>query len=125
MNLSHIDEPPRPDEPLSVTAEDELGFPEILRFLRHRLERDLWDRPILIDARAATLNVTVADMEELLQAVRQSSVSAPPARTALLTSNPVNYGTARMYMSFATEIDPEFAVFHDVDVALAWLAGRG
>lgn len=109
------------DEPLFVVVEGELGLPEILAFLRERVESHLWDRPIFIDAQAATLILTAADVEELLYSVRQWSISAPPARTALLTSDPVNYGMARMYMLFGYEIDPQFEVFRDSDIALAWL----
>ena len=113
-----------PNEPLSVVIEGELGLPEILAFLRDRAELGLWNQRLLIDAHSATFNVTLADIDELLRAVQQSSISKTPARTALLTANPLNYGMARMYMSFAEEIDPQFAVFRDSDVALAWLASR-
>jgi hypothetical protein len=114
--------------PTAVAVEGVLRLPELLVHLQARVERGYWNRPVFIDARKATIAITTQEVEQLIQALRKVSralrsmnCSAPPARTAMLTKDPLNYGMARMYMSFAGADDPDFAVFYDKDLALAWL----
>ena len=79
--------------------------------------------PQLIDAREAQHELSVADMRRLVDLVEKAPGGASPRRTALVVTNMVDYGMARMYGALAAETDPGFAVFQDLAEAEAWLAG--
>jgi hypothetical protein len=82
--------------------------------------RDL-DRPELIDGRGATTDLTTADVRRLVQRAGAMLRTVDLGPTAIVTTNDVVYGMARMYSILAEGIGVNVEVFRDIDAATTWL----
>jgi len=82
--------------------------------------RDL-DRPELIDARGAQTTVTGDQVRELVKRAADMLRLVDLGPTAIVTTNDVVYGMARMYSVLAEGAGVVAEVFTDIDAATAWL----
>lgn len=84
------------------------------------------DYPVLSDLRDLDMRfVSADDVRKLVEHVALNRLSIAPIRHAILVSQPVSFGLARMYELLAQETDPQqIGVFYDADKAHAWLAER-
>jgi hypothetical protein len=82
--------------------------------------RDL-DRPELFDARGATTDLTTQEVRRLVQRAAGMLRLVELGPTAIVTTNDVLYGMARMYSVLAEGVGAAADVFHDVESATGWL----
>jgi len=82
--------------------------------------RDL-HRPELIDARDATTNVTALQVRLLIKRAASMLRVVDLGPTAIVTTNDVVYGMARMYSILAEGAGVHAEVFRDMRSANSWL----
>ena len=82
--------------------------------------RDL-HRPELIDARDAFTDVTPVQVRRLIQRAANTLQVADVGPTAIVTTNDVVYGMARMYSILAESVGITAEVFRDLQSAHRWL----
>ena len=82
--------------------------------------RDL-HRAELIDARGATTNVTALQVRLLVQRAASMLRVVDVGPTAIVTTNDVVYGMARMYSILAENLGVNAEVFRDMQAANVWL----
>jgi hypothetical protein len=80
------------------------------------------DLPELIDARDASTNLTPHDVRLLVHRVRDMVRAQPFGPTAVVTTDDVAFGMARMFSILIEPARVVFEVFRDVARADAWLA---
>jgi hypothetical protein len=107
---------------LFTTAEGLVCYEEVQRHLdAEAAANDLGYREI-IDASAASTNITVDQTKELARRLEALMHGAPFGRTAVVTNNDVVFGMTRM-LSILSELwsGPQIEVFRSFDDGLAWL----
>lgn len=82
--------------------------------------RDL-HRAELIDARGATTDVTGAQVRQLVQRSAEMLRTVDWGPTAIVTTDDVAYGMARVYAILAEHVGVNAEVFRDMRSATAWL----
>jgi hypothetical protein len=106
---------------LMTRADGVVTFREIDEHLDvEQRNRDL-HRPELIDARGATTDVTALQVRLLIQRAASMLRAADVGPTAIVTSNDVVYGMARMYSILAEGAGVHAEVFRDMSSANMWL----
>jgi hypothetical protein len=106
---------------LLTHADGVLTFHEINAHLHlEERNRDL-DLPELFDARGATTDLTAEQVRRLVQRASDMLRVTPLGATAIVTTNDVLYGMARMYSVLAERVGAVAEVFRDVDSATQWL----
>ena len=109
-----------------ATGHGVIRFDDLAAHLEALVAGGVGHLPQLIDARDAEHDLSVSDMRRLVALVgRLRAAHGLRHRTALAVSTPVAFGMARMYGALAETVDPDFAVFHDLDEADAWLRATG
>jgi len=106
---------------LVTTAEGLVTFDDITAHLDlEEHNRDL-SRPELIDARHVTTNVTADQIRRLAQRAADMLPRVRLGATAVVTTNDVAFGMARMYSVFAESAGALVEVFRDLEAASGWL----
>jgi hypothetical protein len=113
---------------LVTRADGVVTFDEINAHLDlEQRNRDL-DRPELIDARGATTDLTTEQVRQLVRRAADMLRLVELGATAIVTTDDVLYGMARMYSILAEGVGAASEVFRDVESATRWLnrvsAGR-
>src|SRR5262249_7036114 len=85
-------------------------------------DREL-DRPELIDARGAKTDITADQVRRLVRRASEMLKVVDLGPTAIVTTDDVFYGMARMYSVLAESVGAAADVFHDVESATRWLDG--
>ena len=75
----------------------------------------------MFDARQATTNLTSAEVRHLVERMRSKAVVGTLGPTALVTTNDVVFGMARMYSLMSDTFDHRFTVFRSMIEAERWL----
>jgi hypothetical protein len=86
-------------------------------------ERGL-DLPELFDARGASTNVTPAQVRQLVSRAHTTLQERPLGPTAIVVTDDMAFGMARMYAILANRLGIVVEVFRDVESAEEWLASR-
>jgi hypothetical protein len=78
---------------------------------------------VLVDLRRTDSSVRSSEaLRSLAEFMgRQPAVSAARPRVAVIASEDLSFGLARMYQVFSDTVSWDFAVFRAPDAALAWL----
>jgi hypothetical protein len=106
---------------LVTRAEGVVTFQEIDGHLDlEQRNRDL-HRPELIDARGATTNITPLQVRLLIQRAANMLRLVDVGPTAIVTTNDIVYGMARMYSILAESLGVNAEVFRDLPSANGWL----
>ena len=106
---------------LMTRADGVVTFQEIDEHLdAEQRSRDL-HRPEVIDARGATTDVTALQVRLLIQRAASMLRVADVGPTAIVTSDDVVYGMARMYSILAESAGVHAEVFRDMQSAHVWL----
>jgi hypothetical protein len=106
---------------LVTRADGVVTFAEIDAHLDiEQRNRDL-DRPELIDARGATTDLTTQQVRQLVQPAANMLRLVELGATAIVTTDDVLYGMARMYSILAEGVGATSQVFRDVESATRWL----
>src|ERR1700674_4197692 len=77
--------------------------------------------PELFDARGATTNVTAEQVRMLVQRAADTLRRIPLGPTAIVATDDVVFGMARMYAIWTEEAGARVEVFRDVESANRWL----
>jgi hypothetical protein len=81
--------------------------------------------PILFDDYTADVrNVSVEDVKTLAGHFVWLSPQLGPGRAAMLVSEPITFGVARMFEQYASNASLTFGVFYLREEAVQWLLGR-
>jgi hypothetical protein len=106
---------------LITRADGTVTFQDITAHLDlEQRNRDL-DRPELIDARGATTDLTAAQVRQLAQRAADMLRLVELGPTAIVTTDDVLYGMARMYSVLAEGVGATAEVFRDMESATKWL----
>ena len=92
--------------------------------LEARQAAGLLDHPLIIDARDATIELTLSEVRTLAARVRAVRERVAVGPTAFVASGDLSYGVARMYASF-DEVEGlhGFGVFRTIEEAEHWIWG--
>jgi len=105
---------------VTTVAEGTVTMPEV----RAHLQRERRDLALpyreLIDARRATVNLSSAEVREIVELLRSLSRSHRPGRTAVVVSSDVAYGMMRM-LQVLVEDSCDVHPFLDLAAAEQWL----
>ena len=84
-------------------------------------ERGL-DLPELFDARGASTNVTPAQVRQLVNRAHTTLHKGPLGPTAIVVTDDMAFGMARMYAILGNPLGIVVEVFRDIESAEQWLA---
>jgi hypothetical protein len=106
-------------------ADGLVTFAELTRHLEEEQRAHGLDLPELIDARGAKTDVTSEEIWRLVKRTEDLAQRTPLGPTAIVTTDDVVYGMARMYSMLAERVGAVVEVFRDIDSAERWLANVG
>lgn len=75
----------------------------------------------LLDLGDATLELSYADMQQIVERLRSGETRLAGQRWAVIASGAVQFGLARMFEALADELPMETQVFREEGAARAWL----
>jgi hypothetical protein len=109
---------------VSTRAEGVITFAEIAEHADSQSQgRDpTYDE--LFDATGALVDLTVAQVRELVYFVSQANRKLPLGATAIVATQPVVFGLARMYSMLCESVGARVGVFRTVGEAEKWLESR-
>jgi hypothetical protein len=84
-------------------------------------QSNLLNNRLLIDARSANIELTSAEVRDLVEETRRLRNGLGPTPVAFVTERPVLYGMIRMYQILALDIHPGFCVFRNYEEAERWV----
>lgn len=106
---------------LLTHAEGVVSFEDINAHLDiEQRDRNL-DRPELIDARGATVDLTTEQIRRLVQRTTNMLRLVDLGPTAIVTTSDVVFGMARMYSLLVESAGIATEVFRDIESATRWL----
>jgi len=79
------------------------------------------DLPELVDARAASTDITPSQVRQLVNQVFELAREHPFGPTAIVATNDVAFGMARMFSMLVERFGVTIEVFRDRPAAEAWL----
>jgi hypothetical protein len=79
--------------------------------------------PELFDARGATTNLTTGQVRTLVQRAADTLRGTALGPTAIVATNDVAFGMARMYAILTEQAGARVEVFRDIESATRWLDG--
>jgi hypothetical protein len=106
---------------LLTTASGEVTFADLLEHLAAEGREGHLGAAELFDARQATTNLTSAEVRQLVEQMRRKAAAGTLGPTALVTTNDVAFGMARMYSLMSDTFDQRFTVFRSLTEAERWL----
>jgi hypothetical protein len=111
------------DGSLLTRADGTVTFDDINAHLDvEQRQRDL-GRPELIDARDAVASLTADQVRRLVQRANEMLRSIDLGPTAIVTTDDLTFGMARMYALLSERLGVNAEVFRDIPSARGWLAG--
>lgn len=78
--------------------------------------------PTFADVRGIESKITRQGVQRLVDVLARTAKRRGPSKAAVLVSDPLSFGMARMLSALADEEQPETRVFEDEDAAHDWLA---
>jgi hypothetical protein len=129
--VSHIQpEPARPIQyvldhgrrRLTIIGRDPAGVMDVLGWLARQAADGAWAYATLDDLRLVTFNPTTADVQRILDQV--TTLSATHGRrgpVAVVATQPVLFGMARVYAALSDLAAGDVGVFYEIATAEQWL----
>lgn len=111
-----------PTRCLRARVEGKLGAADLLAHLEARRADNTLALAEVLDAREATTDLTSVEVQRLADWMRRTANREPLGPLAIVASDPVLYGMARMYALLCDNAGAHVEVFRAVDTAEAWLA---
>jgi hypothetical protein len=102
-------------------AEGLVTFADICQHLDAEVRDHGIDLPELFDARAATTNVSVKEIRQVVRRVHDMVHKHPFGPTAIVTTDDFAFGMARMFSILVEGAGVAIEVFRDLERAQAWL----
>jgi hypothetical protein len=106
---------------LNARAEGCLGLADVEAYLSAKEEDSVLGYGELFDAGAATTNLTADDVGALVGRFRELITSVRLGPTAVVTTDQVLVGTARMFSALVEPLGMIVKVFHELRPAEQWL----
>src|ERR1700688_583726 len=110
---------------LTIIGRDPAGVPDVLGWLARQAADGAWAYGTLDDLRLVSLNPTTADVQRILDQVK--TLSATHGRrgpVAVVATEPVLFGMARVYAALSDMAAGDVGVFYEIAAAEQWLAER-
>jgi hypothetical protein len=102
-------------------ADGVLTFEELDRHIDEEERARALDLPELVDARGAKTDLTAEQVRRLVRRTTQLARTTPLGRTAIVATDDVAFGMARMYSILTEGQGAAVEVFRDLDSAEQWL----
>jgi hypothetical protein len=112
-----------PTQTLQTRASGTISYAEILDHL-HTVRQRIPGARELFDASGAKTNLTAAEVKALAQEAAALFERGKVGPIAVVATDGVLFGMARMYEAFVADLAAPFHVFREVSPALEWLANR-
>jgi hypothetical protein len=106
---------------MRTQAEGLVTFADIAAHLEREARDRGLDLPEVIDARAATTNITPQEVRRLVHRVERMTRTQPFGPTAIVATNDFVFGMARMFSILMEPSGIAVNVFRDLPSAEAWL----
>ena len=97
--------------------------PQCVAHMEAREAQGLLDRPQIVDARGARLALSTEELRTIATLAKATRRRGPVGPTALVASDDLVYGIARMYEGFDPHGSMGFAVFRTIEEAEHWIWG--
>jgi len=114
-----------PDGPIQLTASGAITGKEILQALQELLTDPDFktNMDVLWDFRAVTTrNIDTQEIKDLVTFIRANQTKrGSDYRVALVVSQDLHYGLARMYEAYSQDLPAQIKIFGKLDEAIAWL----
>jgi len=95
---------------------------EILRYIDAKAHAGALSYAELLDARDMVVDVSIADLPVIGDAMRSSRVGQKPPKMAVVTNSAFIYGLAKRYGEITDADTPQFKVFTDYEEANRWVS---
>ena len=105
---------------LLASAEGPIHLPEARAHLLEKQKEKLLSYPELVDARKAHLELSPADVRQIVSILQTLSRESPLGKTAVVVSTDLAYGMMRM-LSILVEDYCSVSPFRNLDEANNWL----
>jgi hypothetical protein len=104
------------------TWEGAISAADLRRFLATYLAdpKVLALRRTLVDLRLSEIRFTGDELMDIVHTIVAPRLQGAPWKTAILVSQPVQYGVSRQWQVFAQSFSKD-SLFYDIDAALTWL----
>jgi hypothetical protein len=102
-------------------ADGVVTFEEVNRHIDEEERARALDLPELIDARGAKTDITPEEVRRLIRRTAHIARTMPLGRTAIVTTDDMAFGMARMYSILTERLGAAVEVFRDLDSAERWL----
>ena len=106
---------------LLTHADGLVTFQDLSRHLDAEERDRALELPELFDARGATTDVTAEEVRRLVQRAADTLRRIPLGPTAIVATDDVVFGMARMYAILTEDAGARVEVFRDVEPANRWL----
>jgi len=105
-----------------VTIVGAVSAAEARGVINRQIAEGAWTYGLLYDARLDTSQPSTADVRGIVEyAGRCIAQHGPRGPVAIVTTNPSNYGMARMYSTLGEPVRLSVEVFREIAEAEAWL----
>ena len=104
-----------------TTAREIVSYAELVDHVAAKVERGLMARAELFDARDITLDLSLGELQQVADRVKEALGSQKPGKIAVITNSAFVYGLARAYAALSREDNPRFEIFQDEENARTWL----
>jgi len=106
---------------ITVTASGTVSFVDLVTFLERQLAGDAWRYAVLHDARAATTDVTVQDLSEVVGHIDEIATIRGRGPVAVVSTHERYLTTAKIYADMLNLGGGRIAVFGSMMEASDWL----
>lgn len=103
------------------TAQGIVNLVDVEVHLRAKFDAQVMTWPEVFDARDVTLDLSMRDLHQIADHVRQAMVGKEPAPVAVVTNSGFVQGLAKAYGSLTADQYPAFGVFGTLDEARQWI----
>ena len=108
---------------VQATAVGPVTFEDVRAHLAQERHWEGLAYPELIDARAAAVSISPAEVREIVVLLRKLATNLPLGRTAVLVASDYQFGIVRMLEVLVEDVC-EIRPFRDEPPAHLWLAGK-
>jgi hypothetical protein len=94
---------------------------DILGYIDAKMQAGVLGYAELFDARDIVVDLSMADLSPIGDAMRNSMAGQKPAKLAVVTNSAFIYGLAKRYGEITSGDNSQFKVFTDYDAASKWV----
>jgi hypothetical protein len=109
---------------VDARATGDVTLRELIEYAGDRARAGASSYEQLFDARGARINLSTAEVEEVIRASQQARGGVPFGQSAVVADVDITYGVARMAEILSQYAGMEARVFRVIEDAEQWLAGQ-